>query len=905
MRSPASVRLAAAVYRVALSALPESFRKEYGTEMRLDAQLLFRERWDTGGPWSVFTASVGAVADILHRALVERRIRARRDGVNHGLGEMMMNWMRTVRLATRSLTRKPGFAAAAAVTLGVGLGSVVAIFTLVNAILLEPLPFPDADRLVTVDHHAPGIDLPILNNSPGTLALYWDDADFLEVAGVNRSERVLTGEDRPSRVSILEATSQYFDVMQIQVAQGRPLSETDNLEGAAPVAILTHDFWTSRFGSDPGIIGRTLDLDGVSTEVVGVLPQGYQHIGRTLDMMVPMGYLDPEDFGSFGITGVARLAPGISIEQARAQLATLHQRLPDRVDDIDPEFLEAAGWNASLTPLKESVVGDLKTTLWLVLGTVGFVLLIACANVANLFLVRAESRQKEVAVRAAMGAGRRQVAETFMSEALVLALAGGILGILVAQLGVGSLVRFGPRNIPRLSEVGASPTVALFAGGLTLLTGLFLGLVPLSRYSPRAFGQILRDGGRGNSAGRSRNRGRNLLVMGQLALALVLLVGSGLMFRSVAALRAVDLGFESAGVLTVEVSLGEGVPIPEAARFYEAVTEQIEALPGVQVASVTTQPPLSSGAANGGSFEIRGRPQADDDLPWVAFYRAVAPDYFQAMGIPLVAGRDMARSDMDGVSRFVWVDETFAQTHFPDGAVGQFISWDGDAGDEDEIPWLEIAGVVSNVRHFSLRDEVSPEAYLPLRTGELGYPSIATASLVVKGSGDGDVSSFAGPIRDIVNRTNGQVPVTQVLTMEQVISRAVSGDSITMVLLGIAALMALFLGAIGLFGIISYVVGQRTREIGVRIALGAERAGVSRMVLTQGLVVAVAGVAVGLVGAFALTRVMVSLLYGVTATDPLTFTVAPVLLLAVSIAATWLPAQRAARVDPVQSLREE
>ena len=821
------------------------------------------------------------------------------------MGEVVMNRMRTFRLSARSLARKPGFAAAAAVTLGLGLGSVVAIFTLVNAILLQPLPFPDADRLVSLNHHAPGIDLATLNNSPGTLALYWEEADFLQLAGVGRSERVLTGQDRPARVSVLQATHQYFDVVQVQAARGRLLNEADNLEGAPPVAVLAHDFWESRFGSDPGMVGRMIELDGTATEVVGILPAGYQHINRPPDIVAPMGHLNPEDFGSFGISGVARLAPGVDLEQARAQVTALNLRLPDRFPDLGAEFLEAAGWNATLTPLKEAVVGDLATTLWLVLGTVGFVLLIACANVANLFLVRAESRQKEVAVRAAMGAGRRHVAETFLSEALVLAVIGGVMGVLVAQMGVAALVRFGPQNVPRLSEVATTPTVALFAGGLTLLTGLFLGLVPMSRYSPKAFGRVLRDGGRGNSVSRSRHRGRNLLVMGQLALALVLLVGSGLMFRSVAALRAVDLGFEPDGVLAVELSLGEGVGIPEATQFYQSVTEQIEALPGVRVASVTTQPPLASGSANGGSFDIRGRPQADDELPWVAFYRAVAPGYFETMGIPLAAGRDMTQSDLDGVSRYVWVDQTFADTHFPGGAVGQFITWDGDTQDDAEIPWLEIAGVVSNVRHLSIRDEPRPEAYLPLRTGELGYPSITTASLVLKAAPGADVASFAGPIRDIVNRTNGQVPVTQILTMEDIISRAVSGDSITMVLLGIAALMALFLGAIGLFGIISYVVGQRTREIGVRMALGAERAGVSRMVLAQGMVVSAAGVIAGLVGAFALTRVMASLLYGVTATDPLTFTVAPILLLAVSVAATWLPAQRAARVDPVHSLREE
>ena len=391
MRTPVSVRAATALYGFSLRLLPESFRTQFGEEMRWDTSVLFRERWDVGGVWGVLMAAGGALMDVGNRALIERRARrarARRDGVNHGMGEMMMNWMRTLRLAVRSLTRKPGFTAAAAVTLGVGLGSVVAIFTLVNAILLQPLPFPEADRLVSVDHHAPGIDLPRLNNSPGTLDLYWSEADFMRVAGVNRAQRVLTGRDRPARVSVLQVTEQYFDVMQVQVAQGRPMTDEDNREGASPVAVLTHEFWANRFGSDPGLIGRTIDLDGVATEVVGILPPDYQHINAPPDLLTPMGYLDPDDFGSFGINGVARLEPGVGLEQARAQLVTLNQRLPDRDPDLDAAFLEAAGWSASLTPLKEAVVGDLETTLWLVLGTVGFVLLIACANVANLFLVR-------------------------------------------------------------------------------------------------------------------------------------------------------------------------------------------------------------------------------------------------------------------------------------------------------------------------------------------------------------------------------------------------------------------------------------------------------------------------------------------------------------------------------------
>jgi predicted permease len=910
--------------------------------MRLDLDAMLGARWLRAGTPGVATTLAASLVDLLGRAARERRrdvarflgvdgkVGARwarrlgaagrldeRPGGESGysleLGERTMNGLRSLGLAVRSLMRRPGFTAVATLTMGVGLGSVVAIFTIVNAVLLQPLPYADGDRIVNIEHHAPGIDLPTLSNSPGTLSMYLEEADFISpLAGVSGARRVLTGLDSPTRIDLLQVTEQFFEVMATVPAMGRPLVASDNLDGAAPVVVLTQEFWATRLGADPDVVGTTLELDGVSTEVVGVLPADFEFVQPGPVGIVPLGPLDPQNFGTFGLNGVGRLVEGVSVEQAQVRLETLQARIPERFPDIDAGFLESAGWAVSVTRMRDDLVDDVATTLWLVLGTVGFVLLIAWANVANLFLVRAESRQKEIAVRVALGAGRTQVAASFLNEALVVGVMGGLLGIVVSQLGVGALMGVAADSLPRAGEVALTPSVLGFTALLSIGSGVLLGLLPLTRFSSSATSGVLRDGYRGSTAGRGRVRLRGVLVVGQLGLAMVLVVGSGLMFRSFAALRQVDAGFEPSGVLAMEVSVGEGMTIPEAAAFYGAVADQARAIPGVTETAVVTQAPLMSGTMNGGSFRIQSRPEEEHTLPPVGYYRGASPEYFSTMGIPLLEGREMTAADLDGSTRAVWVDQSFASTHFPesefpDGVVGEFITWDGqlvEAGAED-IPWLEVAGIVGDTKYMSIREDETANAYLPLRTGDIGYPALNTATVLVK-SAVGDGSALAPELRDIVTSLNGSVPVTRIQSMDSAVREALAGDSITLVILGIAAGMALFLGAVGLYGVISYVVSQRTREIGVRMALGAHRSQVSQMVLRQGIGVAAAGVTLGLLGAFGLTRVMGSILYeSVSATDPATFVLAPVLLLAVSALAMWVPARRAAQVDPMRSLRDE
>ncbi len=545
------------------------------------------------------------------------------------------------------------------------------------------------------------------------------------------------------------------------------------------------------------------------------------------------------------------------------------------------------------------MVGDAASTLLIILGTMSFVLLIACANVANLFLVRAEGRQKELAIRAAMGAGRSEVARTFLSESVVLGIAGGLLGMSIAWGGVELLLAKGPQDLPRISEVGITWPVLGFAGGISVLAGLLLGAIPMSRYAGKGFAGILRDGSRGSTDSRSRHRARNLLVMTQLAMALILLVGSGLMYRSFEALQRIDLGFDPEDVLTVGLSVGEGMERVDAANFYQSVIDRAGVLPGVALAGFSGNVPLRGSNSSGGSFRIEDAPRDEGAIPPVALYRAMAPGYMESVGMQLVEGRAMTRSDWESGIPVIWVNEELRDTHLGGQALGRRIRW------EEEAQYAEIVGVFKNTREFGVTDDKRAFALLPMVTADWPEPSIQGGFLTLKLNEGADVGSLVSSVREIVLGLNSSVPVTATQMLEDVVAESMSSRSLTMALLGIATVLALFLGTIGLFGVISYVVSQRTREIGVRMALGAESGAVSAMVVRQGAGVVLGGIILGLIGAFGLTRVLGSLLYDVSATDPVTFILAPVLLIAVSLLATWLPARKASRVDPLKALRAE
>ncbi len=812
-----------------------------------------------------------------------------------------MTILRDLRLAARALLKRPGFSGIAAFTLALGIGATVAIFTVVNAVLLRPLPYPDSDRIVVVGHHAPGLNFPDLNGSLALLRFYWEDTEVFDALGaVDDGSANLTGQGEPTRVRIAQVTKEVFDVLRVRPIMGRPFMEDDVVEGAPPVAVLTYAGWSSVFGSDPAVLGKTIEIDGETTEVIGVMPRGFAFPEAETIALVPQVVPVDIQFGTFGITMIARLAPGMELETVQQRMRDLQIRLPEFFEGIDSGFLEGAGWSVTVEPMRDLMVADIESALWIVFGTVGFLLLIACANVANLFLVRAESRQKEIAIRAALGAGRGSLARTFLSESVILGALGGALGLGLASLGVRALVAFGPADLPRIQEIAMDGTVLAVAGILSVLAGLSFGALPMTRYLGRAFAQLLRDGGRGTTEGRERHRARNLLVAGQLAMALVLLVGSGLMLRTFAELRSVSLGFESEGVLTVGVSLGERIEDEAAARFYQDVIERIAALPGVDAVGAANALPLQEGSANGGSFEIESRPREEDVLPSVAMFKSATEGYFETLAIPVVSGRTMNRSDHTDGSSVMWINEAFATTYFPEGdAIGERLLF----GASPDSIWSEIVGIVGDVRAFGIEEDIRPLAYFPMLVGGQASSSLSRMGLIVRTAGD--PLSLVEGVRGVVRDLDSRVPITRVRTMDKVVSASMAATSFTMTLLGIAAGVALLLGAVGLFGVISYVVGQRTREIGVRVALGAEAVDVQRMIVRQGIRVTAVGIVLGLAGAVALTRLLQSVLFEVSATDPVTFIAAPVLLVTVSLIAAWLPARRASRVDPVEALRAE
>jgi len=545
------------------------------------------------------------------------------------------------------------------------------------------------------------------------------------------------------------------------------------------------------------------------------------------------------------------------------------------------------------------MVEDGKSTLWIVLGTVGLVLLIACANVANLFLVRADSRQKEMAVRAAMGAGRSAVASSFLSESLVLGAIGGVVGVVLAWIGVAALVAAGPAALPRLNEIGLSGLSIGLAAAVSVLASLTFGAIPLTRYAGGRLADVLRDGGRANTVGRERHRMRNVLVASQLALALVLLVGSGLMLRSFGELRAVDPGFDPANVMTISMNRGESGDREGDARFYQSVADQVAALPGVEIVGTTNRLPLTDGNMNGSDFLVESRPEEDDALPVVAMYRAIGPGYFESMGVEIVAGRDIDRSDVSTQAAVLWVNETLANSQFGGDALGERLRFNG--GDE----YAEIVGVIGDTKEMELTEETDMQAYVPMLLSNWATPGLQTMSLTIKVAEGQNMAPLVPAVRDIIRRLDPDVPLTRSLSMEEALAESMAATSFTMVLLAIATGVAVFLSAIGLFGVISYVVGQRTREIGLRIALGAGNGQVRGLVLRQVAKMTAIGGAVGLVGAFFLGRAAESLLFGLEGNDPFVMVSVAVILSVVAFGAGYVPAARASRVDPMVAMRAE
>lgn len=804
-----------------------------------------------------------------------------------------------LKFALRGLRRAPGFTVVALVTLALGIGANTAVFSLVDGVLLRPLPFARSHELLDIGHVVEGGDR--LGTSQGLYLVYKEHARTLEGIALHRGTAANLVTDRePTRVTGEAVTPGFFEILRAQPALGRTFSEEEGRPGGEPVVILSHALWRTAFGADLPAVGTTVRMDGVVRVVVGVMPAGFAWPKPDTRFWVPM-VVDPAraPLGDFSPDALARLARGSSLGGARAEAAMLLSRLPDFRQGT--EFLRDAGLAARVITLKESVVGDVQRTLWVLVGTVGFVLLIACANVANLLLVRGEGRSRELVVRAALGAGRLQVARTFFAESALLAAGGAILGLVVARAAVEWAVRVAPTSLPRVAEVGvdgrAVAVTILLAGGSALL----FGLLPMMRYRSWGIAERLRSGGaRGGTGGGHRPRLRSTLVVAQVSLALVLLAGAGLMIRSMVALRAVDTGFDADGVLAVRLTVpaGEIPDVPAAREFQGQLVDRVSALPGVDAVGLVNELPLGGGPFF--NVEVEDHPRGPDELPIMSHVRWASTGYFEAMGIPIVEGRSFQPGDDATGRRGVVVSRAFAERWWPEGsALGRRVRT---GFDEDE--WYEIVGVTGDVHLQRLEEPAEQAIYFPTIYGSSGNPLVVRAvELVVRSAGD-PVAML--PLLERETRAlNRYIPLANARTMGRVLEGATARTSFTASVLAVAAAVALLLGMVGIYGVVSYVVSRRTREIGIRMALGAQAGTVRRMVVRQGLVLAALGVVIGVVGALVLSSLMLSLLFGVVPTDPATYAAVTAALLAAAWLACWIPAARAARVKPSLALQAE
>ncbi|MET0626230.1 MAG: ABC transporter permease [Pyrinomonadaceae bacterium] len=812
----------------------------------------------------------------------------------------MRTLLKDVRFAARGLWKRPGFTAVAVVTLALGIGANTAIFTVIDAALLRSLPYRDPARLVHLWETKRSRDFERREASyPDFLDWRAQGSDVFEgVAGYAPRQFTLALEGEATRVRGAAVTANFFDLLGVRAEAGRAFVAGEDEPGAAPSAVLGHGFWLRRFGGDRAVVGRKVTLDGAAFTVVGVLPADFQfaRLGET-EVWTPLA-VSPQVASRrymHWLQVVARLKDGVDLEAAGARMAAV-------AADIEREDAGAhAGVGLRVVGLQEEFVGPVRPVLLVLLGAVGFVLLIACTNVANLLLARSASRRREMAIRAALGASRWRVVRQLLTESVLLSLAGGAAGLVLALWGVDLLVAAIPTaqlaQMPYLRGLSLDADVLLFAFGLSLLTGVLFGLTPALASTRTDLQESLKEGGR-SSGSRASARLRDLLVVSEVALALVLLVGAGLLLKSLAVMLKVDPGFDTRGLLTMRVALPPAryAEDAQAARFYEELLRRVSQLPGVRGAAATSNLPLA-GDGGTGAPQVLGRSTPASELT-EAHMRTVSANYFEVMGIPVARGRAFGERDKRDAPPAVLVNKTFAERVFPgEDPVGRRLTfkWSGDG------PPFEIVGVVGDEKVTSLDARTTPVVYFHNQ-----QDADSSAALVVRAEG-ADPAALAGAVREAARGLDPEVPVFAVQTLEQMVSgtRATFVRRYPAYLTGVFALVALLLALVGIYGVVSYAVAQRTREIAVRVALGARGRDVMRLVLRHGLGLALAGVAAGALGALALTRLIAGLLFGVSAADPVVYALVSLLLLAVALVASLVPARRATKVDPMVALRYE
>ena len=795
-----------------------------------------------------------------------------------------------LRYAVRMAIRRPGFAAGAVLTLALGIGATAAIFSVVYGVLLKPLPFHDAGRLVSLMHRAPGINVPLVSHGPATYFTYRDHQQTFEDIGAWESTEVsITGSGDPEEVEALAVNDATLPQLRVQPLLGRLFNAEDDRPGTPLRAVLTHGFWQRRFGGAQTVVGQTVDIDGAPTEIIGVLPASFRFLRTDPAVLLPLQANRADATGvEFDFQALARLKPGVTLDAANADVARMIGLLPGDFAELRME--------PNVRPLADDVIGDVAQVLWILLAAVSVVLLIACGNVANLFLIRAEARQQELAIRAALGASRARLTRVLLSESLLLSLAGGALGIVLARAVIVLLRQLAPADLPRVEEIAIDRPVLLFTLGVSVVSGILFGLAAILRFStPRV--AALKEAGRGGSDAPGRHRTRNSLAVAQIALALMLMVVSGLMIRTFLAMRDVHPGFsEPAAVQTFRIGMPErlAADAQQFARTHQSIAERLAAIPGVTSVGISSSITMD-GEDNTNPLYVEGVAVTNGQLPPLRRFKTVGPGYFETMGNPVVAGRAITWADIYDNRPVIVISEVLAREYWgnPSQAIGKRVRG------SLSRPWREIVGVVGSERDDGVNHPATPIVYWPLLNDTYGRRNLAYA---VRSERVGQ-PGFLRELQQAVWSVNPQLPVALAQTLEAIQRTSMAQTTFATTMLGIAAGVALILGIVGIYGVVAYLAAQRTREIGIRIALGAQLADVRGMFLRHGLRLTAAGIAVGLVVALLLTRGLSALLYGVPATDPLTYVAVSVVLGAVALLATYLPARRAARVDPLVALR--
>ncbi|MDE3154767.1 MAG: ABC transporter permease [Acidobacteriota bacterium] len=813
--------------------------------------------------------------------------------------------LQDIRYGFRTIVKAPGFALIATLTLALGIGANTALFSVVNGVLLNPLPYAQPDRLVAVYTHSREFRRSSISY-PNFLDWVQAQRSFTGLAAFREDDFTLTGTGEPERLSVEMVSANFFPLLGVKPVIGRQFRPDEDIVGAQPVVLISGGLWARKFASSPSVLGRTLVLDGIGYTVVGVIPRDFQYqsgnFHQSTDLFVPIGQWNDPTFRrrdtGMGMDAVGRLKPGVTLAQAQSAMDAIAAHLAQAYPDADKDS------GITLIPLKQDVVGEIRPFLLVLLAAVGFVLLIACVNVANLLLARSTGRTREFAIRAALGASRGRVVRQLLTESVLLASAGGVLGVLLAAWGTHAALGLLPEALPRTQDVHTDARVLLFSLGATLLAGLLFGLAPALKTSGADVQNALKEGGRGGSG--VRHRTQTVLVIAEVALALVLLVGAGLMIRTLTRLWSVNPGFDPHGVVTFAVSLpvGAGATADSVRASMRQLESTIAGVPGVEAASLRIGAnPMAGDSEFPFWIEGQPRPSTEAEMKSALFY-GVSPSYLKAMGLTLERGRFLAPQDDERAPFVVDIDDQFAKLYFagqnPIGQHVHFTILDQTA---------TIVGVVGHVKQWGLDEKatspVLAQFYFPVMQMPDKFMPLLASGLGVTVRTHGSAEAAIGAIRRAVDGLGGQIVMYNVSTMDAIISRSLAARRFSMLLLGVFATLALILASVGLYGVISYLVGQRTHEIGIRLALGAQKRDILQLILGQGTRMALIGVGVGLVGSLGLMRLMGTFLYGVSASDPLTFGAVALLLILVAVAACYLPARRAMRVDQMVALRYE